>query len=171
MTVAFRQEKSEQPSFVFRAGLFEYLLVCIPPILLFANLLVHPDPVGLLLVFVIVSLLCYWRYTYLFKVTPLVVYKRANFREQAIPFSALAQVVIVTGGKPPIAMIFIPKADSKLESITINIKPLRRNDLQRLAVFLPKAAPEVEYDPRFLLMAEGKMPSLFFSYHQTKKFR
>ena len=154
----------EEPVFTFRAGFFEYLLVGIPALILLWVLIQHPNPVGFVLLGIGTGLILYWQSDFLFQVTPLAVHYRHNFKGHTIPFDALAQVVIVTGGNPTYAMIFVPSAESEFKPITINIKPLRRSDLQKLAIFLPKIAPHVQYDLRFLLMAEGKMPSLLVKH-------
>jgi hypothetical protein len=156
--------RKEEPVFTFRAGFFEYLLVGIFASIFFLTLLQHPEPAGFVLLAAGTGLILYWRSDFLFQITPKAVSYRHNFKLQTIPFAALSQVVIATGGRPPIAMIFVPSVDSKLKPIVINIKPLRRKDLKKLAIFLPKIAPQVVYDSRFLLMAEGKMPSLLFSH-------
>jgi len=160
------------PSVVFKAGTFEYLLVCVPGgtllILYFGILLRNPQWSNFEAVFIILGVMGFlflWFASFQLEVTPITVsYATLFTRKQSLLIDDLARVEIITGDKPPYCMLFQPRENCGARAIAINIKPLKKADLRKLALFLPKVAPQVQYDRRFLMMAEGKMPSMFFNH-------
>ena len=163
MPRAIISTKNKEQSFIFRPGLLEYTVLAVFNLVVGCAVLQTPSYFGFVILFLIVGFTGILLFGFTFKVTPLVVSKRTLMEVQTIPFAALAKVEIVTGGRPPIALVFTPTKESGLEPIVVNMKPYRRQDLRALARFLLQIAPQAQFDKGITRMADGKMPSLFAS--------
>ena len=160
------------PAIIFTTGKFEYVAfsaVSAPIALLtVTGMAYHPEAVSFPFLFLVLALIFFvylWLFSFELKITPLALsFVNLFNKRRSIRIEDLAKVEIVTGGSPPYCMIFYPKEGVEVAPIRINIKPVKRDDLQKLAIFLPKVAPNAQYDERFLMMAEGKMPSMFFKH-------
>jgi len=163
------------PSVTFKTGWFEYIAIgslgSFLTILFLVGMIRHDSLQALpalLIILIALGFIFLWLACFELKVTPVSVsYVTLFAKKRSILIEELAAVEIVTGGKPTYCLLFHPNESCGLSAIAINIKPLKKEDLRKLALFLPKVAPHVTFDRRFLLMAEGNMPSVFFKHQES----